>query len=223
MLILSDIDESEDEEKMLLLIEETTDDDDDDTSSSTMDTIELHEHKKDTRTAKGSASTRRKGRRLSIFSPTIIVPTMMIIDLVLGVSLSLYDSNLLRNVPGFNFPLCYALVQKLTNALASLVLICLSRKWEMDAAIVNEQQQQTQQKMKQKRNYAPMKETSNIVQAQLTELPSLHAFRQHIIPLSAVALVQTISSAFANEALTIIYPCHYSRYVSCVDQYGLHS
>ena len=126
---------------------------------------------------------------------------MMIIDLILGVSLSLYDSNLLRNIPGFDFPLCYALVQKLTNALASLVLICLSRKWEMDAAIAKEQQQI--QKMKQK-NYAPTKETSNIDQVHLTALPSGHAFCQHIIPLSAVALVQTISSAFANEALTII-------------------
>ena len=205
--IMSDIDEAEDEEKMLLLIEETTDDDDnDDTSSSTMDTIELHEHKKDTRTAKSSASTRRRERRRLycqwIFSPTIIVPTMMIIDLILGVSLSLYDSNLLRNVPGFNFPLCYALVQKLTNALASLVLICLSRKWEMDAAIVAKQQQI--QMMKQKKSYAPTKETSNIDRVHLTALPSGHAFCQHIIPLSAVALVQTISSAFANEALTII-------------------
>jgi len=38
----------------------------------------------------------------------------------------------------------------------------------------------------------------------LTELPSIQTFRQHMIPLSAVALVQTISSAFANKALTII-------------------
>ena len=164
--MMSDIDEdsSSDEEKMLL-IEETTDYDDTD-----------------------YVPTKRKRRARCmkwLKSPILVVPTMMIIDLILGVGLSLYDSNLLRNVKGFKFPLCYALTQKLTNSLASLVLICLSRKWEMDAMAKQQQQNLL----------------GNVI---LTELPSIQTFRQHMIPLSAVALVQTISSAFANKALTII-------------------
>ena len=170
--MMSDIDEegSSDEEKMLL-IEETTDDDDTD-----------------------YVPTKRKRRACCmkwLKSPMLVVPTMMIIDLILGVGLSLYDSNLLRNVKGFKFPLCYALIQKLTNSLASLVLICLSRKWEMDAMAKQQQKQQKRGNMK----------NGNVI---LTELPSIQTFRQHMIPLSAVALVQTISSAFANKALTII-------------------
>jgi len=113
-------------------------------------------------------------------SPLVVVPAMMVLDLVLGVSLSLYDSNLLRNVPGFHFPLTYALVQKMTNAIASLVLIYISRKWEKDD-----------------RRNRPIDEH----QGGLAEMPSLKTFRHHASSLTAVALVQTFSSAFANEAL----------------------
>ena len=115
-------------------------------------------------------------------SPLVVIPAMMVLDLVLGVSLSLYDSNLLRNVPGFHFPLMYALVQKMTNALASLVLICLSRKWEIDRI---------------KAANRPKDEHLD----DLAEMPSLKTFRYHASSLTAVALVQTFSSAFANEAL----------------------
>lgn len=112
----------------------------------------------------------------------------MIVDLLLGVALSLYDSNLLRNVPGFHFPLCYAFIQKLTNALASLVLIYISRRWEMEE--------------KSKHDAKMVSAAGN--DDHLMELPSIQTFRQHAIPLSAVALVQTISAAFANQALQII-------------------
>ena len=119
-------------------------------------------------------------------SPIVVVPAMMALNLVLGVSLSLFDSNLLRNVPGFRFPLTYALVQKLTNAIASLILIYMSRKWEMDA----------------RRKFT----TANrqIDEDGLPELPSLKTFRHHASSLTAVAIVQTFSSAFANEALGLI-------------------
>ena len=113
-------------------------------------------------------------------SPLVLIPAMMMLDLVIGVSLSLYDSHLLRNVPGFHFPLTYALVQKMTNAIASLILISLSRKWEMDAH--------------RKMNDSQFEE-------QISEMPSLKTFRRHASSLTAVALVQTFSSAFANEAL----------------------
>jgi hypothetical protein len=72
----------------------------------------------------GSTTMAKRGRsssrrcRCSVWmleSPAVIVTTMMTLDLILGVSLSLYNSNLLRNVPGFRFPLCYALTQKLTR------------------------------------------------------------------------------------------------------------
>jgi len=116
-------------------------------------------------------------------SPLVVIPALMALDLVLGVSLSLYDSNLLRNVPGFHFPLTYALVQKVTNAIASLILIYLSRKWEMD---------------ERRRMTAANRPMDG---AGLTEMPSLRTFRHHASSLTAVALVQTFSSAFANEAL----------------------
>ena len=118
-------------------------------------------------------------------SPLVVVPAMMVLDLVLGVSLSLYDSNLLRNVPGFHFPLTYALVQKMTNAIASLVLIYLSRKWEMD----------------ERRKMQAANRPIDGHQDGLAEMPSLKTFRYHASSLTAVALVQTFSSAFANEAL----------------------
>ena len=38
----------------------------------------------------------------------------------------------------------------------------------------------------------------------LLELPSISTFRRHMIPLSAVAIVQTVSAAFSNQALQII-------------------
>lgn len=117
-------------------------------------------------------------------SPFVVIPAMMVFDLVLGVSLSLYDSNLLRNVPGFQFPLTYALVQKLTNAIASLILISLSRKWEMNE----------RRKIKAAVN-RPVGEFG------LPGMPSLTTFRNHATSLTAVALVQTMSSVFANEAL----------------------
>jgi len=128
----------------------------------------------------------------------VIVPLLMLIDLILGVSLSIYDSNLLRNVPNFNFPLCYALVQKLTNAIASLVLICLSRKWERDSLLSKQQQSSVVKKKNSSATNPPPHPVSTI------DLPSLQTLKQHIIPLSAVALFQTISSSFANESLTII-------------------
>lgn len=118
-------------------------------------------------------------------SPLFIIPSMMVIDLVLGVSLSLYDSNLLRNVSGFHFPSTYALVQKLTNAIASLILIYLSRIWEMDET-------------------RRMKAANRQMDSALTEMPSIRTFRHHASPLTAVALVQTFSSVFANEALQAI-------------------
>lgn len=113
-------------------------------------------------------------------SQMFLVPALMLIDLTLGIGLSLYDSNLLRNVDGFDFPLCYALCQKATNATASLVLIVLSRRWE------------AQERAKTK-SLQP-----------LTDLPSMRAFRYHFVPLTAVALVQTISAAFANKSLQIV-------------------
>lgn len=119
-------------------------------------------------------------------SPLVVIPTMMMLDLVLGVSLSLYDSNLLRNVPGFHFPLTYALVQKMTNAIASLVLIYLSRKWDID---------------ERRRMKAANKSMDEHQDDGLAEMPSLKTFRHHASSLTAVALVQTFSSAFANEAL----------------------
>ena len=173
--MMSNINEGDDEEEeeRMLLIEETT------------DTPEL--------------SKRRRNycscTRLLANNQAVIVPLLMIVDLILGVSLSIYDSNLLRNVPNFNFPLCYALVQKLTNAIASLVLICLSRKWERDSLLSKQQQQQS----------SVVKKSSSANPTSLTiESPSLQTFKQHVIPLSAVALFQTISSSFANESLTII-------------------
>ena len=113
------------------------------------------------------------------YQQVLLVPALMLIDLTLGVGLSLYDSNLLRNVDGFDFPLCYALCQKATNATASLVLIILSRRWEV----------QEREKIKS--------------QQPSTEL-SMRAFRHHFVPLTAVALVQTISAAFANKSLQIV-------------------
>jgi len=175
--MMSNINEGDDEEveERMLLIEETT------------DTPEL--------------SKRRKNyccscTRLLTNNQAVIVPLLMLIDLLLGVSLSIYDSNLLRNVPNFNFPLCYALVQKLTNAIASLVLICLSRKWERDS-LLSKQQQSSVAKKSSSAN-PPSHPVLTII------LPSLKIFKQHVIPLSAVALFQTISSSFANESLTII-------------------
>ena len=172
--MMSNINEEEDdeEEERMLLIEETT------------DTVP-------------ELSKRRRNycscTRL-LTNQAVMVPLLMIVDLILGVSLSIYDSNLLRNVPNFNFPLCYALVQKLTNAVASLVLICLSRKWERDSLLSKQQQSSVVKKSS----------STNPTSAPTIELPSSQIFRQHIIPLSAVALFQTISSSFANESLTII-------------------
>mmetsp|Transcript_35378 Transcript_35378/g.84521 ORF Transcript_35378/g.84521 Transcript_35378/m.84521 type:complete len:517 (+) Transcript_35378:151-1701(+) len=114
------------------------------------------------------------------YQQMFLVPALMLIDLTLGIGLSLYDSNLLRNVDGFDFPLCYALVQKATNATASLVLIVLSRRWEAQERAKTKSQQP------------------------LTDLPSIGAFRHHFVPLTAVALVQTISAAFANKSLQIV-------------------
>lgn len=168
---LSDIAESDEDEERMVLLEDSTD-------GHTADEY---------RTSKGSTTAIRCLRKMK--SPSVVVPTMMIVDLILGVSLSLYDSNLLRNVPGFRFPLVYAFTQKLTNALASLVLICLSRRWEGQA-------RESRRNMKGK--ILPEDE------GPLMELPSVKAFRQHLIPLSAVALVQTISAAFANKALQVI-------------------
>jgi len=122
-------------------------------------------------------------------SPLVLIPTMMILDLVLGVSLSLYDSNLLRNVPGFHFPLTYALVQKMTNAIASLILIYLSRKWDID------------ERRDERRKMKVANRSVDEHQDGLAEMPSLKTFRHHASSLTAVALVQTFSSAFANEAL----------------------
>lgn len=122
-------------------------------------------------------------------SPLVAIPAMMILDLVLGVVLSLYDSNLLRNVPGFQFPLTYALIQKLTNAIASLVLIVISRRWEME------------ERKKMRTANRPL---DGGHQEGMAEMPSLRTFRHHASSLTAVALVQTFSSAFANEALAVI-------------------
>ena len=175
--MMSNINEGDDEEveERMLLIEETT------------DTVP-------------ELSKRRRNycscTRLLTNNQAVIVPLLMLIDLILGVSLSIYDSNLLRNVPNFNFPLCYALVQKLTNAVASLVLICLSRKWERDS--LSKQQQSSVVKGKSSSANHPPHQVLTI------ELPTLSTFQQHIISLSAVALFQTISSSFANESLTII-------------------
>lgn len=118
-------------------------------------------------------------------SPLVVVPAMMMLDLVLGVSLSLYDSNLLRNVPGFHFPLTYALVQKMTNAIASLILIYLSKKWDIE----------------ERRKMKVVNRSMDEHQDGLVQMPSLKTFRHHASSLTAVALVQTFSSAFANEAL----------------------
>ena len=176
--MMSNINEGDDEEEeeRMLLIEETT------------DTVP-------------ELSKRRRNYCCSctrlLTNQAVIVPLLMLIDLMLGVSLSIYDSNLLRNVPNFNFPLCYALVQKLTNAVASLVLICLSRKWERDSSLSKQQQQSSVVKKSSSANPPPHP-------APTIELPSLPTFKQHVIPLSAVALFQTISSSFANESLTII-------------------
>ncbi|KAL7476382.1 hypothetical protein ACHAW6_002252 [Cyclotella cf. meneghiniana] len=124
-------------------------------------------------------------------SPSLVVPFLMLLDLTLGISLSLYDSNLLRNVPDFHFPLCYAWIQKFTNALASLVLICLSRRWGNA-----EQERSRQQKAAQ---------LVSITEEQLlTEMPSMRVFRRNAIPLTAIAIVQTISAAFANRSLQIL-------------------
>ena len=174
--MMSNINEEDDEEEeRMLLIEETT------------DTVpELSKRRRNY----CSCSTRL------LTNQAVIVPLLMLIDLILGVSLSIYDSNLLRNVPNFNFPLCYALVQKLTNAVASLVLICLSRKWERDS-LLSKQQESSKVKKSSSANHPPH-------QVLTIELPSVQTFKQHIIPLSAVALFQTISSSFANESLTII-------------------
>lgn len=172
-------DENKEDTKMLL-IEETTD-------RLLSDDEQLLKPKRKRYSATTTCSSCACVQKMK--SSAIVVPIMMIIDLILGVSLSLYDSNLLRNVPGFNFPLCYALTQKLTNACASLVLICLSRKWEMD---------ERARQVTKRRGFASVDDTP------LLELPSVAAFRRHMIPLSAVALVQTVSAAFANQALQII-------------------
>jgi len=197
-------------------------------------------------------------------SPLILVPAMMLLDLVLGVSLSLYDSNLLRNVPGFRFPLCYAWTQKFTNAVASLVLICLSRRQEMEMRVWMKREREREMgrevEMEEigcynyeynrnntgnrdgkqhnthtqhdKPTYSeeefpsslssssitkstpptikPYQENMFIEQnapneqEPLTELPSLQTLRQHLVPLTAIALVQTVSSALANQSLRLL-------------------
>ena len=143
-------------------------------------------------------------------SPLLVVPAMMAMDLVLGVSLSLYDSNLLRNVPGFHFPLCYAWTQKFTNAVASLVLILLSRRQEREE---RREERKIMEMMSLKQHGKMMSLTGNSnstalmmeeCEQDLMELPSMQTFRKHMIPLTGIALVQTISSAFANQALQII-------------------
>lgn len=193
MTIMSEtIDEiGEEEERTMLLIEETYG--------------HNNEQQENTNTKRKNKSTPRQEKCLpscckSIKSPAIAIPLMMIIDLILGVALSLYDSNLLRNVPGFRFPLCYAFTQKFTNALASFLLICLSRRWEAE---------ERASRMKVEQNAATTNTMTSSVdsmdhQLPLTELPCIRTFRQHLVPLSAVALVQTISSAFANQSLQII-------------------
>ena len=118
-------------------------------------------------------------------SPSVLVPCLMLLDLALGISLSLYDSNLLRNVSGFRFPLCYAWTQKFTNAIASLVLIFLSRRWEMTE--------------RERMRYPDIDGDEP-----LTEMPSIQVFRRNAIPLTAIAFVQTISSSIANRSLQMI-------------------
>lgn len=199
-------------------------------------------------------------------SPLILVPAMMLLDLVLGVSLSLYDSNLLRNVPGFRFPLCYAWTQKFTNAVASLLLICLSRRQEMEMRVRMKREREREvekeveiekighynyennrnnpgnrngkqhnihtQHDKQTNSSSNQEFSSSLSspsittstpptmksyhesmfieqnapneQEPLTELPSFQTFRQHVVPLTAIALVQTISSALANQSLRLL-------------------
>jgi hypothetical protein len=108
-------------------------------------------------------------------SPAVVVPSMMILDLILGVSLSLYDSNLLRNVPG---------------ALASLLLICISRRWEVEYLA---------------RRHPPAHGNDKAVTSTtMTVLPSARSLRRHATPLAAVALAQAISASFTNRALQSI-------------------
>jgi drug/metabolite transporter (DMT)-like permease len=126
-------------------------------------------------------------QRRQFWASTFVVPILMLLDLTLGVSLSLYDSNLLRNIPGFHFPLCYAWTQKFTNAVASLVFICLSRKREMA-----------------ERRRLNIKSVQLFEEEPLTELPSMQVFRVSAVPLSVIAMVQTISAAFANCSLQMI-------------------
>jgi len=173
--MMSDIAES-DEERMLLIEETYKGATDEHTSNN------------------GKVTTCFKRCLRKLQSPSIVVPIMMIVDLILGVGLSLYDSNLLRNVPGFNFPLCYAFTQKLTNALASLVLIILSRRREREE----------REKFLARQRAKLATGTIQHDQFTLTALPSIQTFRRHIVPLSAVALVQTISAALANRALQIV-------------------
>ena len=189
--VMEDISESD--EERIMFIEEETDD------CAAADNGGSDEVGGSTTMAKrGRSSSRRRRCSVRMFkSPAVVVPTMMTLDLILGVSLSLYDSNLLRNVPGFRFPLCYALTQKLTNALASLVLICIARRWEAEDVA---------------RRHPPVKNGDDGTAAAaaaaatstMTGLPSARSLRRHAAPLAAAALAQAISASFANRALQSI-------------------
>ena len=180
--VMDDIYES-DEERMMLIEEETAYaiDDGSDEFGGPM-----------TAARRRSLSRRRCSSPRWLKSTAVVVPTMMALDLILGVSLSLYDSNLLRNVPGFRFPICYALTQKTTNALASLVLIFISRRWEAE---------ELARRLPNKGGTVASSTTTTMT---TTELPSARSLRRHAAPLAAVALAQTISASFANNALRMI-------------------
>jgi len=149
---------------------------------------------------------------------------MMIIDLILGVALSLYDSNLLRNIPGFRFLLCHAFTQKSTNALASFLLICISRRWEAEELLRGDSRMMKVEQDAATANKVTSSSVNSMAHQQhrphqplLTELLSVRIFRQHLAPLSAVALVQTISPhPPANHCKS--NPSLSSRCVSCADQ-----
>ena len=105
-----------------------------------------------------SSSPRRRCRSMGLLkSPAVAVPSMMILDLILGLSL-----NLLRNVPGFRFPLCYALTQKLTNALA----------WQWEAEYLA------------RRHPTAKGNDKAAASTTMTGLPSARSLRRHAAPLA---------------------------------------
>jgi hypothetical protein len=181
---MDDIHES-DEERIMVIEEETGDHVDN----------EVYDNEACATTTKMRRPTsfgRRHSPKRMFNSPSVVVPTFMTLDLILGVSLSLFDSNLLKNVPGFRFPLCYALTQKLTNAVASLALIFISRRWKAEKTTMR------------RRTANTTDGGSEEALTSMTEFPSARSLRRHATPLAAVALAQSISASFANRALLSI-------------------